>query len=579
MPIGISEDHLALHDTARRWTEAHVPPSVPRALLEAEADARPVFWSDLAALGWLGLHIPEEHGGQGYGIAELAVVIEELGRACAPGPFLPTVLASWLIARAGSDGIKEKVLPGLVDGSLVGAVAFADPVLSGSIADVIVARVGEHWCVLEAADVDVAELPSLDATRRVARVNARIADVPEERVLAALPEPHTVESLAAALLAVESVGGAQWCVDTASSYAKVREQFGRPIGQFQAVKHRCADMLLTLERARAAAWDASQESAPADEEALAIAVAAALAPEAFFSCAKDCIQTLGGIGFTWEHDAHMYLKRATAVRQILGGAHGWRARTVELARQGTRRSLTIALPEGSDDARDQVRSFLADLTARDKAEWNAVIADSGYLVPHYPRPWGLGASATEQLIIDEEFAAAGVRRRHLQVGAWVLPTLVAHGTPEQQERFIPPTLRGEIAWCQLFSEPGAGSDLASLSTKAVRDTGGWLISGQKVWTTFAHQTDFGLCLARTNPDAPKHEGITCFVVDMKSEGIDIRPLRELTGADMFNEVFLDDVFVPDECVVGSVDEGWRIGRTTLENERVSMGSGSSFGWG
>jgi alkylation response protein AidB-like acyl-CoA dehydrogenase len=131
----------------------------------------------------------------------------------------------------------------------------------------------------------------------------------------------------------------------------------------------------------------------------------------------------------------------------------------------------------------------------------------------------------------------------------------------------------------MFSEPGAGSDLASLSTKAARVDGGWLITGQKVWTSMAADADFAICLARTDPTAPKHDGITCFVVDMRVEGIDVRPLRELTGAEMFNEVFLSDVFAPDENVVGAVDDGWRTARTTLENERVSMGSGSSFGYG
>ena len=180
---------------------------------------------------------------------------------------------------------------------------------------------------------------------------------------------------------------------------------------------------------------------------------------------------------------------------------------------------------------------------------------------------------------DEEFATARLRRPHLQVGAWVLPTLIAHGSPAQQERWIPGTLRGEISWCQMFSEPGAGSDLASLTTRAERTDGGWLLSGQKVWTTLAHQADFAICLARTSPDKPKHDGITCFIVDMATPGLDIRPLRELTGHEMFNEVFLDGVFVPDDAVVGGVDHGWKAARTTLENERVSMGSGSSFGPG
>ena len=207
------------------------------------------------------------------------------------------------------------------------------------------------------------------------------------------------------------------------------------------------------------------------------------------------------------------------------------------------------------------------------------MADAGYVSPHWPAPWGRDASPLEQLVIDNEFRVARVRRPHLAVGAWVLPTLIAHGTPEQQERWMGQTLRGELNWCQLFSEPGAGSDLASLSTKASKTDGGWLLSGQKVWTSMARDADWGICLARTDPTVPKHAGITCFFVDMRSEGLDIRPLRELTGEAMFNEVFLSDVFVPDDCVIGEVNDGWRAARTTLENERVSMGSGASFGLG
>ena len=200
-------------------------------------------------------------------------------------------------------------------------------------------------------------------------------------------------------------------------------------------------------------------------------------------------------------------------------------------------------------------------------------------MPHWPAPWGRGASPLEQLVIDEELAAAGVPRPHLAVGAWALPTLIAHGTAEQQERWVRPTLLGQLNWCQLFSEPGAGSDLAALSTRAERVEGGWVLNGQKVWTSLAQTADFGICLARTDPDAPKHAGITYFIVDMHAEGIDIRPLRELTGAAMFNEVFFNDVFVPDDAVVGAPGDGWRIGRTTLANERVSMSSGASFGNG
>jgi len=388
----------------------------------------------------------------------------------------------------------------------------------------------------------------------------------------------TVRDLAAVLLAAESVGGAAWCVETAADYARVREQFGRPIGQFQAVKHRCADLLAALERARAAAWD-SARGGPDDEVALAAAVAGAVVPEAFATCAQGCIQVHGGIGFTWEHDAHLFLRRALATRALLGPPSAWHPTVVERASTGTRRSITVDLPPEAEAHRAEVRAFVAELAEVDKGEWDRRIADAGYLVPNWPAPWGRGAGAVEQLVIDEELAAARIRRRHLQVGAWVLPTLIAHGTPEQQERFVPPTLRGELTWCQMFSEPGAGSDLASLSTRAERVDGGWALTGQKVWTTMAHIADWGLCLARTDPDAPRHLGITCFVVDLRSPGIEVRPLRELTGAAMFNEVFLDGVVVPDDLVVGEPGTGWEAARTTLANERVSMGAGSSFGPG
>jgi 3-oxochol-4-en-24-oyl-CoA dehydrogenase len=174
-------------------------------------------------------------------------------------------------------------------------------------------------------------------------------------------------------------------------------------------------------------------------------------------------------------------------------------------------------------------------------------------------------------------AEAGIRRPPAHVAAWALPTLITAGTEEQKERFVTPSLRGELLWCQLFSEPGAGSDLAALSTRATRAPGGWVLSGQKVWTSVAARANVGICLARTDPEAPKHEGITYFVLEMRTPGIEVRPLREITGDALFNEVFLNDVFIADDCVVGEVNGGWRLARTTLANERVSLASDSAYG--
>jgi alkylation response protein AidB-like acyl-CoA dehydrogenase len=610
--LAITDDHLELAATVRRWAEARALLAEARAALETsaraaagqedEGDTRPQWWAEVADMGWLGLAVAVEHGGQGYGVAELAVVLEELGRWCAPGPLLPTVIAAVAVDRwAGDAGLARA----LVDGTMVGGLALAGGlavdaagrvsgrvrgVWGGSVADRFVLPVsradGPAWCVIDRADVEVKALGGLDASWGLAELGVDGADVGTGRWLTitagGAADPEGLVRLAELLAGAEALGVADWCVRTAADHAAVRVQFGRPIGQFQAVKHRCADMLVTLESARAAVWDAAScFDAPAAEEGVTVAqsAAAALAPEAGFRAAQDCIQVLGGIGYTWEHDAHLFLKRATAIRHLLPAPDVARRRVASAVARGERRLLSVELPPEAEPLRAEVRGFIDDLRTRDRSEWRRRLADAGYLAPHWPRPWGRNASPVEQLVIEQELRAARVRRAHLAVAGWVLPTLVAHGSPGQQERFIGPSLRGEISWCQMFSEPGAGSDLASLSTRAERLDGGWSITGQKVWTSMAREADWAICLARTDPAAAKHEGIGCFLVDMAAPGIDIRPLRELTGSAMFNEIFLTDVFVPDECVVGSPTEGWAYARTTLANERVSMAEASSFGPG
>jgi alkylation response protein AidB-like acyl-CoA dehydrogenase len=422
------------------------------------------------------------------------------------------------------------------------------------------------------------ELDSVDPTRRVAEVTVERVLVPVERQLQALPL-DAVRDLAAVLFAADAVGGSQWCVQTASEYAKDRRQFGRPIGQFQGVKHRCANMLGRTELARVATWDAARAVGDPATEAFAAAAAAALAVDGYFQTAKDCVQTFGGIGFTWEHDAHVYLRRATATRALLGSSPSWQERSARLALGGAKRRLSVDLPPEAEAHREELRALLAEIAALERAEQRVRVADEGFVSPQWPKPWGRDADALEQLVIDDEFRHAKMTRPNIAVGAWALPPLMVYGTEAQQQRWIPPTLRGEIEWCQLFSEPGAGSDLASLTTRAERIEGGWLVSGQKVWTSMAERADWGILLARTDPEAPKHEGISFFMLDMKTPGIDVRPLRELTGMAMFNEVFLDEVFVPDDCLVGAEHDGWRATRTSLANERVSMGSGSTIGAG
>ncbi len=235
--------------------------------------------------------------------------------------------------------------------------------------------------------------------------------------------------------------------------------------------------------------------------------------------------------------------------------------------------MDFELPAHDDPRRLAVRAWLAEHPRPSGAE----LRDAGYVVPHWPPPWGLGADIEHQMIIGEELASVTMPDNPIGIG-WAAPTILAGGTPEQQVRFLPPLLSGEEYWCQLFSEPDAGSDLASLRTTAVRDGDEYVVDGQKIWTTWAHEADWGILIARTDPAAPKHQGISYFLVDMRSEGIEIRRITEMTGQSHFNEVFFTDVRVPATNRVGEEGDGWKLANVTLGNERVSLSEGGVL-WG
>jgi 3-oxochol-4-en-24-oyl-CoA dehydrogenase len=237
--------------------------------------------------------------------------------------------------------------------------------------------------------------------------------------------------------------------------------------------------------------------------------------------------------------------------------------------------IDFELPPDDDPRRLEVRAWLAEHPRPSGRE----LADAGWVAPHWPKPWGRDADPLTQLLVDEELAAAGVSRPVNPIGiGWAGPTLLHAGTPEQHARYLPGILSGEELWCQLFSEPGAGSDLASLATRAVRDGDSWVVTGQKVWTSLAHVSRYGILLARTDPEAPKHAGISYFVCPMDLPGIDVRPLVEMTGEHLFNEVFLDEVRLPADALVGPEHGGWALAKVTLANERVSLSSGGAL-WG
>ncbi len=584
MPIAISEEHRALAQSVADFLTRHQSRAAARSLLEAETDARPAFWAELGALGLLGLHVPEDLGGSGFGLAETLVVAEQMGRYLAPGPFVPTVITSAVLAAAGPDDLQKRLLPGLADGTVVGAAALggevtyadgaatgqAGVVISGHLADVLLVPAGDDVLVVEKPAGGVhAEVPAnLDPSRRAARVRLDAAPatvLPGARGL--------LTDVARAVLAAEAAGIAAETTEQAAEYAKIRQQFGRPIATFQAVKHHCANMLVAAELATAAGWDAGRAGLDGgDQLSYTAAVAAVLASPAAVGNANLNIQVHGGIGFTWEHDAHLYLRRAVAIAAVLDTEQA-AIEVTDLVRRGVRRAAAIDLPPEAEPIRDAIGPDVARLRDLTGDARKQALIESGYAMPHWPKPWGRDAGAVEQLVIEQEFAAAGIKRPSLGITSWIILTLIQYASPEQVARWVRPALSQDVIWCQLFSEPGAGSDAAGIRTRATRAEGGWLINGQKVWTSGAHVSDFGLATVRTNPDAPKHEGITTMVIDMHAPGVSVRPLKMPNGNSEFNEIFFDDVFVPDADVVGPIDGGWTVARATLGNESVSIGGG------
>lgn len=597
MSIAITPEHYELADSVRSLVARVAPSEVLHAALESPVENPPPYWQAAAEQGLQGVHLAESVGGQGFGILELAVVRAEFGYGAVPGPFVPSAIASALIAAHDP---QAKVLAELATGAAIAAYALDSGLTATRHGDVLVIR-GEvravpaaaqasvlvlpvaiesrdEWVVLRNDQLEIEAVKSLDPLRPIAHVRANAVDVSDDALLSNLTMT-TAHALMSTLLSAEAVGVARWATDTASAYAKIREQFGRPIGQFQAIKHKCAEMIADTERATAAVWDAARALDDAGESSsdveFAAAVAATLAPATAQRCTQDCIQVHGGIGFTWEHDTNVYYRRALMLAACFGRGSEYPQRVVDTATTAGMRPVDIDLDPSTEKLRAQIRAEVAALKAMPREPRTVAIAEGGWVLPYLPKPWGRAASPVEQIIIAQEFTAGRVKRPQIAIATWIVPSIVAFGTDNQKQRLLPPTFRGDIFWCQLFSEPGAGSDLASLATKATRVDGGWRITGQKIWTTGAQYSQWGALLARTDPSAPKHNGITYFLLDMKSEGVQVKPLRELTGKEFFNTVYLDDVFVPDELVLGEVNRGWEVSRNTLTAERVSIGGSDS----
>ena len=634
MRFAATEEQAQLRDAMRRFLAEHSPPSAVRELMATAKGWDAAVWGRLCRqMAVAGVHVPDAYGGQGFTFAELAVVVEEMGRALYCGPyFSSTVLGATAILEAATPEQCAELLPALAAGERRATLAIAETegweldrvrlaardgrlsgckshVLDGASADLILVAAreasgaGQGGLSLYALDagaegVAVRPLTPIDETRKLA---CMVFDNAPARCLGTAGGSATALGrtlqLGAVALANEMVGGAARLLESAVGYAKERVQFGRPIGSFQAVKHHCAELLLAVELAKSAAYRAADAAAEGDPDLPALAsLAKAAAADAYMQAARDCIQIHGGIGFTWDNDTHLWYRRAKSSEVFLGtpAAH----REAFMRHRGEPRSAPSpgsaqepnAAAAHADDSpaaaavRREVRTWLARHWDPDAslASWRNKLADSGWGMPAWPRAWfGRELPGPLAAVVEEEFArcrAVGVATAGIRLLA--AATLLEHGTDAQKERYLRRILTGEDTWCQLFSEPGSGSDLAGAATRAEFDGERWVVNGQKVWTTSAHHADYGLLLARTDWNAPKHQGLTYFVLAMRQPGVEVRQLRQMNGHASFNQVFFTNAVVAAEDQLGAAGDGWQVAITTLAHERraadrIGGGAGAS----
>ena len=600
----MTEEQRQLVEIARAFLEAS-----PGAREAADGPSQETWERAVEEQGWTALCVPEAYDGFGFGLVELGLVLEEVGRRLTGIPLLGQSLATFAVLTCGSDDQKESWLGGLAMGTratvaLDGAIAAAQDgdawVLSGTKlrvpdldgAEVVLVHTehGFFWVPTEL--VTVQPVDGLDPTRPLANILLSAVRVPEGGRLD-LNGFDDFEAMAWAAMACEQVGLADATLDMAVDYAKVRQQFGKPIGSFQAVKHMAADMLLQVESARSAARAACAAIDANDPGRMdAARVARIYCTDAATHCAGQNIQIHGGIGFTWEHDAHWYFKRARANQALLGEPRRHRQALSESVLAGAAPLPEFDVSSADEAFRMEIRGWLeenlqgefADLRGRGWAgdmdgavegrrAWERRLGQGRWTGLTWPQDLGgRGATLAQEVIFLEEYTRANAPGRVGHIGEGLLgPTVIAFGTDEQKRRFLPPILDGSELWCQGYSEPEAGSDLANVQCKAELVDGRWRVNGQKVWTSLAEISEWCFALCRTSlfeRNVPKkHRGITCLLIPMDQPGVNIVPIEQITGGSEFAEVWFDDAETAAENVVGAIDGGWRVAMGTLAFER------------
>ena len=595
-------------------------------------------WREMCELGWPAIVVPETAGGLGLGAKAVGAVCRELGQVIAPEPMLECgVAVAGVLARLDTVGARDH-LKALLAGDTLITIALTEngEDLRAIDAGVTAITQGTGF-VLNGTSRNVALAVDMDAYLIPARFNdapalfyvqahnngvrctpRRLADGTtagdldfddaelDADALLGTGSPITDavsdgRELARLAASAYLLGLAEALFDVTLDYLRTREQFGRPIGSFQALQHRAVDLFIQKTLANAVVDEclAVFDGEPGHTaRACAASRAKYRAAEAALLIARQAVQLHGGIGFTDECNVGLYLNRALVLAARYGNATFHCRRLARLNPvgddsddAGSLNAIVDEPPDGdwnalTDDAfRATVRRWLENEYPADQRypsqrprwdeikPWYLKLAERGWVAPAWPiEHGGMGLAPAKLLIYIEEQERWGVARAPDMGIQMVGPLLINHGTLEQRARYLPRILAGDEVWCQGYSEPNAGSDLASLKTEALPDGDEFVINGQKTWTTLAQDATHMFCLARTSTAGKPQEGISFFFIDLDQPGVTIRPIRNLAGQEEFCEVFLDDVRVAADCLVGEINQGWTIAKALLGFERIFLGS-------
>jgi Acyl-CoA dehydrogenases len=628
------EMEAAIREGAKDILQAVSPIKRLRELRGTDPGYERAVWAKLAEAGWMGVFVEEAHGGMGLGLDAACAFASEVGRNPIPEPYLSGAWHAGLVLSAlAQSSLRDQLLASVASGETIIGVAWqgkegsagvsvnADGErlsLNGERQWVFPAR-ADGWLVIS-NDQDVVWVPattdglscetharvdgSLAATLKFENVTVNAGSRLAQGNEATAAVKHSL-SLMRVLQAAELVGVAQAAFDTTLAYLKTRVQFGKPIGANQALQHRMVDAYLQLRLAQATLRE-FLKSAPSP-------VATIQADADYFEarCARVkarcshvakvltrlAIQFHGAIGYTDELDVGFYLKRMLNLNSWLGGPLEnrrlasilGRSEEVELEKRNSDDypldTDWNALPEA--EFRAVVRDFIVRNYPEERRhpsqrlhwheinEWYLALARRKWIAPAWPKEHGgMGLSPEKLIAFIEEMEAYGVARTPDQGIINIGPVLIRHGNDEQRKKFLPKILTGENVWCQGYSEPNAGSDLASLRTEAVLDGEEFVVNGQKIWTTLAQDATHIFLLVRTDKNVKKQAGISFLLADMKTPGITVRPIRNIGGEEEFCEVFFDNVRIPRENLVGELNQGWTIAKALLDFERLFVGSPS-----